>query len=166
MSGGDSVRATTDGLESRQSTSGAPVIITGMTRTKFEKYICSAGESALQTLGRYDRNVSFDSMGGKMKKPNETSTAAAGQATGSKNKITLIIVVNGDPVSVDANVNAPLHTVIGKALEMSGNVGQPPENWELKDAAGNVLDTSKKIEDLGLVAGTKLFLSLRAGAAG
>lgn len=101
-----------------------------------------------------------------MKRPNETSTTAAGQATGSKNKITFIIVVNGDPVSVDANVNAPLHTVIGKALEMSGNVGQPPENWELKDAAGYVLDASKKIEDLGLVAGTKLFLSLRAGAAG
>ncbi|MBN8965814.1 MAG: DUF2604 domain-containing protein, partial [Rhizobiales bacterium] len=25
---------------------------------------------------------------------------------------------------------------------------QPPENWELKDEAGNVLDASKKIEDL------------------
>ncbi|WP_246672243.1 MULTISPECIES: DUF2604 domain-containing protein [unclassified Mesorhizobium] len=128
--------------------------------------ICMAGESALHTSGWRDKYGSLDSMGGKMKKSNETSTTAAGQATGSKNKITLIIVVNGDPASVDANVNAPLHTVIGKALEMSGNVGQPPENWELKDAAGNVLDASKKVEDLGLVASTKLFLSLRAGAAG
>ncbi|RAZ73072.1 DUF2604 domain-containing protein [Mesorhizobium atlanticum] len=101
-----------------------------------------------------------------MKQPTETSKKAAGQATGSKNEVTFIIVVNGDPVSVVANLNAPLHTVIGKALAESGNVGQPQENWELKDAAGNVLDASKKIEGLGFAAGTKLFLSLKAGAAG
>ncbi|MBX4898848.1 MULTISPECIES: DUF2604 domain-containing protein [Rhizobium] len=99
------------------------------------------------------------------KSPN-TVPEAAGKATGSKNKITLTIVVNGEPVSVEANVNAPLHTIIAKALEESGNVGQPPENWELKDENGTVFDASKKIEDLGITAGQKLFLSLKAGAAG
>jgi hypothetical protein len=101
-----------------------------------------------------------------MAKASKTAPEIAGQATGSKNKITLIIVVNGEPVSVEANVNAPLHTVIAKALADSGNVGQPPENWELKDEGGAVLDASKKIEDSGISAGQKLFLSLKAGAAG
>ncbi|NEJ11037.1 DUF2604 domain-containing protein [Rhizobium leguminosarum] len=99
------------------------------------------------------------------KSPN-TAPEAAGKKTGSKNKITLTIIVNGEPVSVEANVNAPLNTAIAKALEESGNVGQPPENWELKDENGTVFDASKKIEDLGITAGQKLFLSLKAGAAG
>lgn len=100
-----------------------------------------------------------------MAKPPKTPPGSTGQ-TGLNNKITLTIVVNGEPVSVEANINAPLHTVIAKALAESGNVGQPPENWELKDEAGNVLDASKKIEDVSLTAGVKLFLSLKAGAAG
>jgi len=86
-------------------------------------------------------------------------------STGPK-KILLTIVVNGESVAVEANLNAPLHTVIPKALQESNNVGQPPENWELKDEAGNVLDGNKKIEELGLTAGVKLYLSLKAGAAG
>lgn len=101
-----------------------------------------------------------------MAKTSKGASEAQTEATGSKNKVALTIVVNGDAVSVEANMNAPLHTVITKALSESGNLGQPPENWELKDEAGAVLDASKKIEELGLVAGQKLFLSLKAGAAG
>lgn len=101
-----------------------------------------------------------------MAKAPKSAPEPTAQATGSKNKITLTIVVNGEPVSVEANVNAPLHTVIAKALADSGNVGQPPENWEIKDEGGTVLDASAKIEDLGIAVGQKLFLSLKAGAAG
>lgn len=89
-----------------------------------------------------------------------------GSGEAKKNKIDLMIVVGGTPTVVSANLNAPLQTVVPKALEQTGNVGQPPENWELKNSAGVVLDLSKKIEDLGLTADTKLFLSLKAGAAG
>lgn len=84
----------------------------------------------------------------------------------AKKKETLTIVVNGQPVEVEANDNAPLKSVIGKALEKSGNVGQPPENWELKDAAGNLLDPDKKIGEYGFPADVKLFLNLKAGVAG
>ncbi|MER9548332.1 DUF2604 domain-containing protein [Mesorhizobium sp. M0322] len=101
-----------------------------------------------------------------MAKAPKTAPETAGQQTGSNNKINLTIIVNGEPVSVEANVNAPLHTIIAKALTDSGNVGQPPENWELKDEGGAVLDASKKIEEIGIAAGQKLFLSLKAGAAG
>jgi len=86
----------------------------------------------------------------------------------SKKKVkeTLTIVVNGQPVEVEANVNAPLKSVIGKALELSGNVGQPAENWELKDAAGVLLALDKKIGEYAFADDAKLFLSLKAGAAG
>jgi hypothetical protein len=85
---------------------------------------------------------------------------------GSPNKIALVVIVNGQPVEVEANVNAPLRTVIAKALELSGNAGQPPEGWELRDAAGTELDLAQKIEDYAFAPGTKLFLNLKAGVGG
>jgi hypothetical protein len=85
---------------------------------------------------------------------------------GKQKKETLTIVVNGQPVEVEANANAPLGSVIAKALDLSGNVGQPPENWELKDAAGALLDLDKKIGDYHFPDDVKLFLSLKAGVAG
>jgi Protein of Unknown function (DUF2604) len=80
--------------------------------------------------------------------------------------IAIVVVVNGEPTTVEANPNAPLHTIIPKALAATGNVGQPPENWDLRDADGNVLDTDRKIESFGWVAGVRLFLSLKAGIGG
>jgi len=84
----------------------------------------------------------------------------------ANHKETLTVVVNGQPVEVKVNEHAPLQTVIPHALKESGNVGQPPENWELKDAAGNLLDLNKKIEDFHFADDVKLFLSLKAGVAG
>lgn len=81
-------------------------------------------------------------------------------------QLTITVVVNGQPTSVDANINAPLHTIIPKALEQTSNSGQPPENWELRDAAGTLLDTTRKIEDFGFPSNVTLFLNLRAGIGG
>lgn len=83
-----------------------------------------------------------------------------------KNKDTLTVVVGGQPVEVDANVHAPLKTIVPRALELSGNEGQPPENWELRDEVGNALDLAKKIEDYHFTADVKLFLNLKAGVGG
>jgi hypothetical protein len=85
---------------------------------------------------------------------------------GNPNQIVLIIVVNGTQVSVTANKNAPLQTVIPQALQASGSVGQGPDAWELKDAQGNLLDLHKKIGDYNFAPNTTLFLSLKAGVAG
>jgi hypothetical protein len=104
--------------------------------------------------------------GFRMAKTTKETEKPTAPGAGGPNKITLTVVVNGDSVEVEGNSNAPLHTIIPKALTESGNVGQPPENWELKDEAGNVLDVGKKIEEYGFTAGIKLFLSLKAGAAG
>lgn len=81
-------------------------------------------------------------------------------------KIELTVIVNGQPTGVEANLNAPLHTIVPKALEQTGNTGQPPENWELRDSAGNLLDGSRKIETFGFEPGTHLFLNLKAGIGG
>ena len=84
----------------------------------------------------------------------------------SDNKISLIVVVNGQPVTVEGNLHAPLLPLIQHALHESGNSGQPVENWELRDAAGNVLDPARKLGEIGVVAGATLFLNLKAGVGG
>lgn len=81
------------------------------------------------------------------------------------NKIDLNIVVNGRAVTVDANVNAPLRTAVPEALRKSGNVGEPDE-WELRDEGGNLLDISHKIGSFGFTAAATLFLSRKAGVGG
>jgi hypothetical protein len=84
----------------------------------------------------------------------------------SSNQIELAIVVNGQPTMIQANINAPLHTVIPHALEQTGNAGQPAENWELRDSAGALLDLDKKIGDFQFPADVRLFLNLKAGVGG
>jgi Protein of Unknown function (DUF2604). len=84
----------------------------------------------------------------------------------AKNKETLTIVVSGEPVNIEVNLNAPLKNVVERALGQTGNVGQPLDKWELKDHGGALLDLDKKVGDYGFAAGTKLFLNLKAGVAG
>ncbi len=81
-------------------------------------------------------------------------------------KLTLTIVVNGQPTSLEANEEEPLGALIPRALEQTGNTGQPPDQWELRDAAGEVLDPRRKVESYGFAPGTTLFLNLRAGIGG
>jgi hypothetical protein len=51
-------------------------------------------------------------------------------------------------------------------LEQTGNTGQPPDNWELRDAQGTLLDTSHKIASFHFPSGVRLFLNLKAGVGG
>jgi hypothetical protein len=78
----------------------------------------------------------------------------------------LVIVVNGQPVVVKAHEGTHLRKVVEQALAESGNVGQPPENWELRDAAGVELDQQRTVKHYKLENGVKLFLNLRAGVGG
>jgi hypothetical protein len=84
----------------------------------------------------------------------------------ARDHLTLIIVVNGEPAEVQANPEAPLHTVLPVALERTGNLGQPPENWELRDAGGTLLDVGREIDSFDFKEHTKLFLNLKAGIGG
>lgn len=82
------------------------------------------------------------------------------------NEHEIAVIVNGTPTLVKANVHEPLKSLIPKALEQTGNVGQPPDNWELRDAAGQLLDENKKIADFHFRPDVKLFLNLKAGVGG
>ncbi len=83
-----------------------------------------------------------------------------------KRELELKVVVNGTPVRVEVNIDEALFNLVLKALQKSGNTGQPPENWILKDAAGNPLDVSKTPADYHLNEHSVLFLSLKAGIGG
>lgn len=84
----------------------------------------------------------------------------------SEHEIHITVVVNGQPVSEHVNVKTALREVVKRALDKSGNSGQPIDNWELRDAAGQVLDLSKTVAHYGIVSGAKLFLNLKAGVGG
>jgi len=82
------------------------------------------------------------------------------------NKISLIFIVNGVDVSIDANNNQPLKVARNKALKESNNTGRPMDEWEIHNDQGQILDPEKKIEDFGLAEGARLFLNLKVGAGG
>ena len=81
-------------------------------------------------------------------------------------KIQITVVVNGQPTVVDASADDPLGTIILDALRQTANSGQPPENWELRDSDGTLLDLDKKIGEYGFPEKTRLFLNLKAGVGG
>ena len=81
-------------------------------------------------------------------------------------KISITVVVNGQPTVVDAIEDSPLGKIIPDALRQTENSGQPAANWELRDADGNLLDLNKKIGDYGFPPKVRLFLNLKAGVGG
>lgn len=83
-----------------------------------------------------------------------------------EHKVTLIFIINGENFSVQTNVNEPLKAAVQRALSESGNSGRPPDEWEVRDSSGVLLETGRKVKELGLKDGTRLFLSLRVGAGG
>lgn len=85
---------------------------------------------------------------------------------GHQGKVKITVVVNGVPTVVEAKRNELLGDVRNQALEQTGNVAQPPENWELKNEAGEALDTAKRVGNYHFGHEVTLFLSLAAGVAG
>lgn len=92
--------------------------------------------------------------------------AKSGDKKAGDNNFDVTVVVNGQPVTVKANDNAPLQTVINKALEEGGTAGQNLDRWQLTNESGAILEPDAKVGVAGIVAGATLFLSLKAGAAG
>lgn len=80
--------------------------------------------------------------------------------------VKITMVVNGQPVTIKATEQEKLTEVRQRALTETENVAQPPENWEIKDEAGAVLDPDKRVGDYHFGKEVTLFLSLKAGAAG
>ena len=81
-------------------------------------------------------------------------------------KTEITVVVNGKPAEVFAVEDQPIGAIISDALEQTGNTGQPPENWELRDAEGNLLDPNKNFGDYPFSEKDRLFLNLKVGVGG
>jgi hypothetical protein len=78
----------------------------------------------------------------------------------------LTVVVNGQSTEVRAEPGQPLGSIIPRALEQTGNAGQPADSWELRSAQGEVLPLDKHIKDFHFGEDTTLFLNLKAGIGG
>ena len=81
-------------------------------------------------------------------------------------KFEITVVVNGQPTVVFAIDDKPLGDIVPDALRQTGNSGQPPEDWELRDAEGNLLDPEKNFGDYAFPEKARLFLNLKAGVGG
>ena len=80
-------------------------------------------------------------------------------------RLDITVIVNGQPTAIRANPNAPLRSIVERALDQTNTTGQPPENWELR-YNGAVLDLAAKIATFGFPANAELFLNLKAGIGG
>lgn len=78
----------------------------------------------------------------------------------------LVFIINGVDLSIDVNMDAPLIEAVQRVLEESNNTGRPPEEWEVRDVGGVLLEINRTPKELGLQEGARLFLSLRVGAGG
>jgi hypothetical protein len=81
-------------------------------------------------------------------------------------RIAIIFIINGVDYRVAVNTEVPLAVAVEKALDESRNTGRPPDQWEVRNSSGVLLENDRSIEDLGLKDGTRLFLTLRVGAGG
>lgn len=88
------------------------------------------------------------------------------QPTKPDNNLDLVVVVSGAPEAVRINVHQTLEHVVKEALRESGNSGQPPEDWELRNEGGQLLELHLTPPQAGLREGQTLFLSPKAGAGG
>jgi hypothetical protein len=86
---------------------------------------------------------------------------------GAEKKIKIFVVVNGEPIKINAIASALLLSILEPVLKKAGvNEGADLDRWTFKDDVGNVLDKGASISDLGLVDDSVIFLSLEAGGAG
>lgn len=78
----------------------------------------------------------------------------------------LEMIVNGTAAAVTGSDDQPLETFIVAALDKTHNVGQPPDQWVLRDSEHKDLDRTRSPESYNFPSGTRLFLSLDAGVGG
>lgn len=81
-------------------------------------------------------------------------------------KISLVFIINGVDISIEVNPAAPLIEAVQRVLEESKNTGRPPEEWEVRNVDGVLLEMNRTPKELDLQDGARLFLSLRVGAGG
>ena len=80
-------------------------------------------------------------------------------------KFTITFVIQGESFDVEVNPNQPIKAGVVKALQQSGNQGNPDE-WKVRTEDGKQLDLNKSFEDQGITSPTKLLLNKGPGRGG
>lgn len=83
---------------------------------------------------------------------------------GERETFELRLVVNGQPTTLEVRTGEPMRSLIKPALDKTGMVGRPPEDWELRDVDGELLYHDDIIVK-PFPPDTLLFLTLKAGVA-
>lgn len=83
----------------------------------------------------------------------------------NENKIEVEIIINGTSYgSQEFPENMKLIGLRSVVLSQNDNTGQPPENWEIKDENGNLLNLDKHLSDYEHL--DQIWFSLKAGVGG
>jgi len=75
-------------------------------------------------------------------------------------------IINGETTEVEAQPTDMVWVVRLRALHTSGNLGRPPTDFDIRDAAGNRIFPTWIVGDLGLIEGSILWLSPHIGCGG
>ncbi len=84
----------------------------------------------------------------------------------SPDETTIVFIVNGEDVPATVNTHEKLHAARNKALAASKNTGRPPDEWEIRDEQGTLLDPNATIASFSFPPRVRLFLTLKVGAGG
>ena len=80
-------------------------------------------------------------------------------------KIDIEIIINGTSFGeLSFPDGISITGLRAEVLDKTKNTGQPPENWEVKDSVGNILDLNKHLLDYSEI--NQLWFSLKAGIGG
>jgi hypothetical protein len=82
---------------------------------------------------------------------------------GKEQSMQLTIVVSGQATTTHVDRRNKLQTLVERVLKQTGNVGQAPDQWELRDADGQLLEATVTAAAYKLVDGCTLYLNPRAG---
>lgn len=82
------------------------------------------------------------------------------------NKISLTFIIKGAPYTDEFPLGEPMQSIVKRVIEKTSNVGQPLENWILKDSQGNPLEFKQHLKEYGFVSGTTLYLDTKVGGGG
>lgn len=84
----------------------------------------------------------------------------------SSKKLTIVFIIGGESIEVEANPHEPLHVARDHALKEGEHSGRAADDWEIKDADGKVLDPTHKIEEFNFQQNTKLFMNQKVSGGG
>jgi len=83
----------------------------------------------------------------------------------NENKKEVEIIISGKSYGkMDFPEGIALQGLLSQVLSKTNNTGQPPENWEIRDAAGTLIDLNKHLRDYLSV--DQFWITLKAGIGG